>query len=125
MTIPYYTPTTIDGETRRALVERVEACRPRRDVAGAECLLYVFANTAPAWYLDDCYQIGESPDIARRLTRLAVIEWVQNLRRDSACEREDFMEVLLRGGDRGYPPMSDAGYNELAHRLADALDFKH
>lgn len=95
MSNPYFAETTIDGTPRRPLVERESSLR---DEDG---------NFGRGLTLDHPY--GR---IELKLTRLAVIEWLHD---SPQIERpHDLWEALQFGA-------TDDKYNELAHRLLDAM----
>lgn len=140
MSNPYFTSTTIDGSPRRPLVERepksgprfgdsVLAFFPARDVQCGNEALGISPFTAS---LDECFawtdeetartkddvalqwlhRHDENPEIALRLSRLAVIEWLQ--KQPGEWDTAIHMSKLASGA-------TDADYNELAHRLLDAM----
>lgn len=128
MTNPYFLPADIDGSPRRPIVARVEKCRPteefypltpRNDGAGKW-----------GWKVNDDGRDDEwlatlvVPDVALRLTRLAVIEWMQwigkaaNRPRDLDDDKDHAVcietLVVVSGA-------TDEEYNRSAHAVADAL----
>lgn len=154
MTNPYFTETTIDGTPRRPLVERepksgprfgdsVLAFFPARDVQCGNEALGISPFTAS---LDECFawtdeetartkddvalqwlhRHDENPEIALRLSRLAVIEWLQRAVAGYLGYEEAGFDlrdgaVAARCRDALNVGTSDENLNSIAHRLLDAM----
>lgn len=128
---PYFLPHTIAGEPRRPIVERVEACRPKIDTPDERySVSLMFTDGLWRWTMATGmrWPSTEHDAIALRLTRLAVIEWLQA----NLDTRGLLIRLAARIGDKKASDLfgflmanltcgaDDAAYNNLAHELADA-----
>lgn len=120
---PYFLPHTIAGEPRRPIVERVEACRPKIDTPDERySVSLMFTDGLWRWTMATGmrWPSTEHDAIALRLTRLAVIEWVIANHRNAGVVDG----LMCRIGDAVCGSQDDATYNDLGHRLADAMGVK-
>ena len=140
---PYFAPfPDAISAARRPIVERVEACRPRRIMRRHADPVKLFFRPASA-NLERQYYWGTDPDafvtavchedIALLMCRLFALEYMmagQKLLNDAALReghptRQDIIDANRKTTKATFYGDSDSVYNHVCHSVADALLVPH